>query len=42
MVIISPITGMHVAPRATHAAAKKAEIHLAATAAAQLADWGIR
>ena len=42
VVIISSITGMRPAPRATYAVAKAAEIHLAATAAAELAAWGIR
>ena len=41
-VIISSITGMRPAPRATYAVAKAAEIHLAATAAAELAGAGIR
>jgi 3-oxoacyl-[acyl-carrier protein] reductase len=41
-VIISSITGMRPAPRTTYAAAKAAEIHLAATAAAELAPAGIR
>ena len=36
-VIISSITGMRPAPRTTYAVAKAAEIHLAATAAAELA-----
>jgi 3-oxoacyl-[acyl-carrier protein] reductase len=41
-VIISSITGMRPAPRTTYAVAKAAEIHLAATAAAELAGAGIR
>jgi 3-oxoacyl-[acyl-carrier protein] reductase len=41
-VIISSITGMRPAPRTTYAVAKAAEIHLAATAAAELASAGIR
>jgi 3-oxoacyl-[acyl-carrier protein] reductase len=41
-VIISSITGMRPAPRTTYAAAKAAEIHLAATAAQELAPAGIR
>src|SRR5216683_1192591 len=41
-VIMSSITGMRPAPRATYAVAKAAEIHLAATAAAELAGAGIR
>jgi 3-oxoacyl-[acyl-carrier protein] reductase len=41
-VIISSITGMRPAPRTTYAAAKAAEIHLAATAAQELAPVGIR
>jgi 3-oxoacyl-[acyl-carrier protein] reductase len=41
-VIISSITGLRAAPRATHAAAKASEIHLAATGAAGLAARGIR
>jgi 3-oxoacyl-[acyl-carrier protein] reductase len=41
-VIISSITGMRPAPRTTYAAAKAAEIHLAATAAQELAPEGIR
>jgi 3-oxoacyl-[acyl-carrier protein] reductase len=41
-VIISSITGMRPAPRTTYAAAKAAEIHLAATAAQELAPYGIR
>ncbi len=36
-VIVSSITGMRPAPRTTYAAAKAAEIHLAATAAQELA-----
>jgi 3-oxoacyl-[acyl-carrier protein] reductase len=42
VVIISSVTGMRPAPRTTYAVAKAAEIHLAATAAAELARWGIR
>jgi len=42
VVIISSITGSRAAPRTTYAVAKAAEIHLAATAAAELAAWGIR
>jgi 3-oxoacyl-[acyl-carrier protein] reductase len=42
VVIISSITGMRPAPRTTYAVAKAAEIHLAATAAAELAAAGIR
>ena len=42
VVIISSITGMRPAPRTAYAVAKAAEIHLAATAAAELAPWGIR
>jgi NAD(P)-dependent dehydrogenase (short-subunit alcohol dehydrogenase family) len=41
-VIISSITGMRPAPRTTYAVAKAAEIHLATTAAAELAPAGIR
>jgi 3-oxoacyl-[acyl-carrier protein] reductase len=41
-VIISSITGMRPAPRTTYAVAKAAEIHLAATAAAELAPANIR
>src|SRR5690348_16236000 len=41
-VIISSITVMRPAPRTTYAVAKAAEIHLAATAAAELAGAGIR
>jgi 3-oxoacyl-[acyl-carrier protein] reductase len=41
-VIISSITGMRPAPRTTYAVAKAAEIHLAATAAAELAPSNIR
>jgi 3-oxoacyl-[acyl-carrier protein] reductase len=41
-VIVSSITGMRPAPRTTYAAAKAAEIHLAATAAQELAPAGIR
>jgi 3-oxoacyl-[acyl-carrier protein] reductase len=41
-VIISSITGMRPAPRTTYAAAKAAEIHLAATAAVELAPDGVR
>jgi len=42
VVIISSVTGMHPAPRTAYAAAKAAEIHLAATAAQELAPLGIR
>jgi len=42
VVIISSITGMRPAPRTSYAVAKAAEIHLAATAAAELATWNIR
>jgi 3-oxoacyl-[acyl-carrier protein] reductase len=42
VVIISSITGMRPAPRTAYAAAKAAEIHLAATAAQELARDGIR
>ncbi len=42
VVIISSITGMRPAPRTAYAAAKAAEIQLAATAAAELAPSGIR
>ena len=42
VVIISSVTGMHPAPRTAYAAAKAAEIHLAATAAQELASDGIR
>ena len=42
VVIISSITGMRPAPRTAYAAAKAAEIQLAATAAAELAPAGIR
>lgn len=41
-VIISSITGMRPAPRTNYAVAKAAEIHLAATAAAELAPYDIR
>src|SRR5262245_51095330 len=41
-VIISSITGMRPAPRTAYAAAKAAEIHLAATAAQELAPAGVR
>ena len=41
-VIVSSITGMRPAPRTAYAAAKAAEIQLAATAAAELAPYGIR
>jgi NAD(P)-dependent dehydrogenase (short-subunit alcohol dehydrogenase family) len=41
-VIISSVTGMYPAPRTAYAAAKAAEIHLAATAAQELAADGIR
>ncbi len=40
--IISSITGLRPAPRTAYAAAKAAEIHLAATAAQELAPAGIR
>jgi 3-oxoacyl-[acyl-carrier protein] reductase len=42
VVIISSITGMRPAPRTAYAAAKAAEIHLAAAAAQELAPAGIR
>ncbi|HEV2375800.1 MAG TPA: SDR family oxidoreductase [Streptosporangiaceae bacterium] len=42
VVIISSVTGMRPAPRTAYAAAKAAEIHLAATAAQELAPLGIR
>ena len=42
VVIISSVTGMHPAPRTAYATAKAAEIHLAATAAQELAPLGIR
>jgi NAD(P)-dependent dehydrogenase (short-subunit alcohol dehydrogenase family) len=42
VVIISSVTGMRPAPRTAYAAAKAAEIHLAATAAQELASDGIR
>ena len=42
VVIISSITGMRPAPRTAYAVAKAAEIHLAATAAQELAPAGIR
>jgi 3-oxoacyl-[acyl-carrier protein] reductase len=42
VVIISSITGMRPAPRTAYAAAKAAEIQLAATAALELAPDGIR
>jgi len=42
VVIISSITGMRSAPRTSYAVAKAAEIHLAATAAAELAGDNIR
>ena len=42
VVIISSVTGMHPAPRTAYAAAKAAEIHLAATAAQELAPLRIR
>ena len=41
-VIVSSITGMRPAPRTAYAAAKAAEIHLAATAAQELAPANIR
>src|ERR1039458_2887375 len=42
VVIVSSITGMRPAPRTNYAVAKAAEIHLAATAAQELAPDGIR
>lgn len=42
VVIISSITGMRPAPRTAYAAAKAAEIQLAATAAQELAPYGVR
>ena len=42
VVIVSSITGVRPAPRTAYAAAKAAEIHLAATAAQELAPAGIR
>jgi 3-oxoacyl-[acyl-carrier protein] reductase len=42
VVIVSSITGMRPAPRTAYAAAKAAEIHLAATAAQELAPDGVR
>jgi 3-oxoacyl-[acyl-carrier protein] reductase len=42
VVIVSSITGLRPAPRTAYAAAKAAEIHLAATAAQELASDGIR
>ena len=42
VVLISSITGLRPAPRTAYAAAKAAEIHLAATAAQELAPAGIR
>ncbi len=42
VVIVSSITGMRPAPRTSYAVAKAAEIHLAATAAAELAAYNIR
>jgi 3-oxoacyl-[acyl-carrier protein] reductase len=42
VVIISSVTGMRPAPRTAYAAAKAAEIHLAATGAQELAPAGIR
>jgi 3-oxoacyl-[acyl-carrier protein] reductase len=42
VVIVSSITGMRPAPRTAYAAAKAAEIQLAATAAAELAQYGVR
>jgi 3-oxoacyl-[acyl-carrier protein] reductase len=42
VVIISSVTGMRPAPRTAYAAAKAAEIQLAATAAQELAPAGIR
>jgi 3-oxoacyl-[acyl-carrier protein] reductase len=41
-VIISSVTGMRPAPRTAYATAKAAEIHLAATAAQELAQYGVR
>jgi 3-oxoacyl-[acyl-carrier protein] reductase len=42
VVIISSINGMRPAPRTAYAAAKAAEIQLAATAAQELAPYGVR
>lgn len=42
VVLIASVTGMRPAPRTTYAAAKAAEIHLAATFAQELAPLGIR
>ncbi len=42
VVIVSSLTGMRPAPRTAYAAAKAAEIQLAATAAEELARFGIR
>ncbi len=42
VVIVSSITGMRPAPRTAYAAAKAAEIQLAATAAAELAPYRVR
>src|ERR1700759_73630 len=42
VVIISSVTGLRPAPRTAYAAAKAAEIHLAATAAQELASAGVR
>jgi 3-oxoacyl-[acyl-carrier protein] reductase len=42
VVIISSVTGVRPAPRTAYAAAKAAEIHLAATAAEELASEGLR
>ena len=42
VVIVSSITGLRPAPRTAYAAAKAAEIQLAATAAQELAPFGIR
>jgi len=42
VVIVSSITGMRPAPRTAYAAAKAAQIQLAATAAQELAPFGIR
>jgi 3-oxoacyl-[acyl-carrier protein] reductase len=42
VVIISSVTGMRPAPRTAYAAAKAAEIHLAATAAQELAPASVR
>lgn len=42
VVLIASITGLRPAPRTTYAAAKAAEIHLAATLAQELAPLGVR